>query len=127
MWLKYESEHLQFPLPAQLVKEHQQLTEKYVAAIKVLFINNNLDSAAYKDFLVRLEIVERFLAIQALVQRLAGRGALRLAPGGAHPRGADRLDQAGAGTGRANRAGDGLRAGWQDAGAHDSFCVGLHR
>ncbi len=55
MWLKYESEHLQFALPAQLVKEHQQLTEKYVAAIKVLFTNNNLDSAAYKDFLVRLE------------------------------------------------------------------------
>lgn len=55
LWLKYESEHLQFPLPAQLVKEHQQLTEKYAAAIKVLFTNNNLDSAAYKDFLVGLE------------------------------------------------------------------------
>ena len=55
LWLKYESEHLQFPLPAQLVKEHQQLTEKYAAAIKVLFTNNNLDSAVYKDFLVRLE------------------------------------------------------------------------
>lgn len=55
MWLKYESEHLQFPLPAQLVKEHQQLTAKYADAIKVLFANNNLDSTAYKDFLVQLE------------------------------------------------------------------------
>jgi hypothetical protein len=55
MWLKYENEHLQFSLPAQLVKEHQQLTAKYVDAIKVLFANNNLDSTVYKDFLVQLE------------------------------------------------------------------------
>jgi hypothetical protein len=60
-WLLYESTHLRFSLPDQLVKAHRQLTDEYVAAINKLFDHYKTDSSYAKNFFVQLQNASKSL------------------------------------------------------------------
>jgi hypothetical protein len=53
-WLNYEQANLTYPLPADLVKEHQRLTARYAEDVKNLLNRYKVDSSTTKTFLTQL-------------------------------------------------------------------------